>query len=119
MGIPKEAQLKFKPWQGVVLAICVVVAVAVFYREHQVSQGQQAFEHLGCPSCHIAGGAPSLAQVGNKYDRQTLVQWLADPEAVYARMGRKPLNPGYPAMPRQPILRHDIEVISYFLAAQR
>ena len=82
-------------------------------------EGQQAFEHLSCPSCHIAGGAPSLAQVGSKYDRQTFVEWLSDPEAVYARLGRKPLNPGYPTMPRQPISHHDIEMISYFLAAQR
>jgi hypothetical protein len=111
--------LKLNPWHIVVLALCFVVAVAIFYRGDQVSQGQEAFEHLSCPSCHIAGGAPSLSQVGNKYDRQTLVQWLSDPEAVYARMGRKPLNHGYPAMPRQPISRHDIEMISYFLAAQR
>jgi hypothetical protein len=111
--------LKLKPWQFVVLAICFVVAVAVFYRSHQVAEGQQAFEHLSCPSCHIAGGAPSLAQVGKKYERRMFVEWLSDPEAVYTRLGRKPLNPGYPAMPRQPISRHDIEMISYFLSAQR
>jgi len=111
--------LKLKPWQGVVLAICFVVAVAIFYRGHQVAEGQRAFEHLSCPSCHNAGGAPSLAQVGNKYDRQTLVEWLSNPEAVYARLGRKPLNPGYATMPAQPISHHDIEMISYFLAAQR
>ena len=111
--------MKLKPWQLAVLAICFVVAVAIFYRGHQISQGQQAFEHLSCPSCHIAGGAPSLAQVGKKYDRQMFVEWLSDPEAVYARLGRKPLNPGYPAMPRQPISRHDIQTISYFLEAQR
>jgi len=111
--------VKLKSWQWLVLAACLIVFVVVFYRGHQVAEGQQAFEHLSCPSCHIAGGAPSLAQVGRKYDRQTFVEWLSDPEAVYARLGRKPLNPGYPTMPRQPISHRDIERISYFLSAQR
>jgi mono/diheme cytochrome c family protein len=111
--------LKLKPWQGLVLAVCAVVFAAVFYRGRQVAEGQKAFERLGCQSCHMAGGAPSLAQVGRKYDRRTLVDWLNDPETVYARLGRKPLNPGYVTMPRQPISRRDIERISYFLSAQR
>jgi hypothetical protein len=111
--------LKLKPWQWLVLAACIIVFAAVLYRDHQIAEGQQAYERLGCPSCHIAGGAPSLAQVGRKYDRRTLVVWLSDPETVYARLGRKPLNPGYPAMPRQPIPPRDIERISYFLSAQR
>jgi hypothetical protein len=111
--------LKLKPWLGLVLAICFVVAVAVFYRGHQIAEGQLAFDRLGCQSCHMAGGAPSLAQVGRKYDRPTFVDWLSNPDAVYARLGRKPLNPGYPAMPRQQASPRDIEKLSYFLSAQR
>ena len=111
--------MQLKPWQWLVLAVCIVVFAVVFYRGHQVAEGQLAFEHMGCPSCHIAGGAPALAQVGRKYDRQTFVVWLSNPETIYARLGRKPLNPGYPAMPRQPISLRDIQRISYFLSAQR
>lgn len=111
--------MKLKPWQIAVLAICFVVAAVVFYRGHQVAEGQQVFERLGCQSCHIAGGGPSLAHVGRKYDRATLVKWLSDPDAVYARLGREPLNPGYPAMPRQKVSPIEIRELSYFLAAQR
>jgi mono/diheme cytochrome c family protein len=111
--------LKLQPWHRLVLTVCAVVSIAVFYRGHQVAEGQKVFERLGCQTCHMAGGAPSLAQVGRKYDRATFVEWLADPDTIYTRLGRKPLNSGYPAMPRQQASHHDIEMISYFLAAQR
>jgi hypothetical protein len=90
----------------------------VFYRGHQVDEGRQAFERLSCPSCHIAGGAPSLEHVGNKYDRKTFVEFISNPESVYARYGRKPLNPGYQPMPRPAASPQEIEMISYFLSAQ-
>jgi hypothetical protein len=101
------------------LAVVLAVFVSVLFRSHQVTQGQEAFERLGCPSCHIAGGAPSLAHVARKYDRKTFIDFVTDPETIYARLGRKPLNPGYPPMPRLEATHRDIEVISYFLSAQR
>jgi hypothetical protein len=111
--------LKLRAWQRLVLAVCVVVFVVVLYRGHQVAEGRRTFVRLGCPACHIAGGAPSLATVGRKYDRATFVIWLSNPETIYARLGRKPLNAGYPEMPRQAASARDIEMLSYFLAAQR
>ena len=99
--------------------LLIVAGGGAFYYAHQVAEGQKAFERLGCPTCHMAGGAPSLAQVGRKYDRATFVAWVSDPETVYTRLGRKPLNPGYLPMPRVAASHHDIETISYFLSAQR
>jgi hypothetical protein len=111
--------LKLKPSRAVLLAFWMVIIAAALYRGHQVGEGHKAFERLGCESCHMAGGAPSLEHVGRKYDRATFVAWVSDPEKVYARMGRKPLNPGYTPMPRMEASPHDIEVISWFLTAQR
>jgi len=111
--------LKWKPWHLPLLAIGVLLAGGAWYRAHQVTEGYKAFERLGCPSCHIAGGAPSLEHVGRKYDRATFVDWVSDPETIYARLGRKPLNAGYLPMPRLPASHRDIEAISWFLSAQR
>jgi hypothetical protein len=110
--------MKLRPWHGVVLAICAVVTILIFYRDYQITEGRKAFERLSCPSCHIAGGAPSLEHVGDKYDRATFVQFISDPDSVYARMGRKPLNKGYKPMPRPQVTPHEVEMLSYFLAAQ-
>ncbi len=109
--------MKLKLWHWAVLAVCFAVSIGIFYRDHQLTEGQRAFERLGCPSCHLAGGAPSLAHVGRKYDRETLAEWLTDPQTVYARLGRKPLNAGYQPMPRIPASHHEVATISYFLSA--
>lgn len=111
--------MKLRYWQWAVLAVCFFLSVALLYRGHQVTEGRRAFERLGCPSCHLAGGAPSLEHVGRKYDRATFVDWVTDPETIYARLGRKPLNPGYQPMPRLEASHHEIVALSYFLSAQR
>jgi hypothetical protein len=111
--------LKFQFWQWMALAVLVAVSVGSLYRGHQVTEGHKAFERLGCASCHLSGGGPSLEHVARKYDRATFVDFVTDPEIVYARLGRKPLNAGYQPMPRPEASRHDVEVISYFLSAQR
>ncbi len=108
-----------KPLDWRVAAVLVLIACGVAFYSHQVGEGRRAFERLGCPSCHMAGGAPSLEHVGRKYDRATFVAWVSDPETIYARFGRKPLNPGYLPMPRLPASHHDVEAISWFLSAQR
>jgi hypothetical protein len=108
-----------RSWHWLVLAIWIAVTVGVLYRGHQVTQGQEAFERLGCPSCHSAGGAPSLEHVARKYDRATFIDFVTDPETIYARWGRKPLNPGFSPMPRLEASPRDIKAISYFLSAQR
>jgi hypothetical protein len=111
--------LKLRLWHWLVLAVCFVVSVAILYRGHQVTEGRKAFERLGCPSCHLAGGAPSLAHVGSKYDRATFVEFVGDPETIYVRRGYKSLNSGYLPMPRLKASHRDVEMLSYFLAAQR
>ena len=58
--------LKLQPWRWIVLAACAIVLVGVLYRGHQVSEGQEAFERLGCSTCHSAGGGPSLEHVARK-----------------------------------------------------
>lgn len=108
-----------RPWHALLFAFCIVAFIAIFYRDHQVSEGHKAFERLGCPTCHGAGGAPSLQHVGSKYDRRTLVRFLSNPEAIYAARNNQPLNPGFLPMPRLPASHRDIELISHFLSAER
>lgn len=101
------------------LAVWAAITTAALYRGHQVTEGHKAFERLGCAFCHGAGGAPSLEHVGRKYDRATLVQFISDPETIYARRDHKPLNPGFLPMTRIEATHRDAEVLSYFLSAQR
>jgi mono/diheme cytochrome c family protein len=108
---------RYRYWM--MLAVWAVITAGAFYRGHQVTEGHKAFERLGCATCHGAGGAPSLEHVGRKYDRATLVQFISDPETIYAKRDHKPLNAGYLPMPRLEATLHDAEVLSYFLSVQR
>lgn len=111
--------MKPRPWHILLLVFCVAASAVLLYRGHQITEGRNAFERLGCAGCHIAGGAPSLEHVGSKYDRKTFVAWVSDPETIYARVGHKPLNPGYMPMPRMSASPQEIEAISWFLSAER
>jgi len=99
--------------------LLAAVAGGIYYQRYRIEVGRKTFLRLGCPACHGSGGAPLLAKVGRKYDRSFFVEWLTNPQAVYRRLGRMPLNPGFPPMPRQAASRDDIEMLSYYLAAQR
>jgi hypothetical protein len=111
--------LQLKPWQLVVLILCAAVLGFCLYRSHQQEEGRSAFQRLGCATCHLAGGAPSLEHVGRKYDRATFVEWVTNPETVYKRLGRKPLNAGYEPMPRMSASHDEVVALSYFLSALR
>ena len=111
--------MRLRSWQSVVLILGIAVLGFLLYRSHQQEQGRRAFERLGCPTCHLAGGAPSLEHVGRKYDRATFIEWVTNPETVYKKLGRKPLNAGYEPMPRMQASHDEVVAISYFLSALR
>jgi hypothetical protein len=111
--------MKLKPWHIAVLVVCAAVMGFVLLRSYQQEQGREAFMRLGCASCHLAGGAPSLEHVGSKYTREQFIEWVGDPDVVYARVGRKPINKGYQPMPKLKATHEDLVALSYFLAAQQ
>jgi cbb3-type cytochrome oxidase cytochrome c subunit len=105
----------------ILLAALLLAAVAggIYYRRHRIEEGREAFLRLGCNVCHGSGSAPPLTHVGRKYDRRFFVEWLTNPQRVYRRLGRMPLNPGFSPMPRQAASPGDIDLLSYYLASKR
>jgi len=75
-----------------------VFAVWACYHVYQLDLGKRTFARLGCASCHFSGGGPNLSYILPRYDEQTVEDFIRDPEAVYRRLGRKPLNPGFAIM---------------------
>jgi mono/diheme cytochrome c family protein len=100
----------------IVLGI-VLVAVAgwLYYRDLQLSRGQQAFQRYGCGDCHNNGGGPNLANVTEKYDRATLTRFINDPDSIYRERSNRSLNPGRPHMPRVGVKDGDAELLAAYL----
>lgn len=84
-------------------------------------EGKDLFAKRDCIACHSVGRGvivgPDLQGAASKYDHATLVRWIADPEAIYAERGRKPINPEFPEMPTVDISHAEAEAIAAYLFA--
>jgi mono/diheme cytochrome c family protein len=56
-----------------------------------IAHGQQLFQSMGCPGCHLGQGyehqakvAPDLRRIASKVDASWLVEWIKEPKAYWA-----------------------------------
>ncbi len=97
-----------KALKWVVLALIAVFALWAAYHAYILDLGKRSFARLGCASCHFSGGGPNLANILPQYDEKTVEDFIRDPDEVYRRLGRKPLNPGFSVMHK--VKTTDLEV---------
>jgi len=87
------------------------------------SPGAALFASNGCAGCHSIGQGrvigPDLAGVGKRFDRDTMIAFISDPQVVYARERKSPLNEGYPAMPSLSVSPNDAAAIADYLIEKR
>jgi mono/diheme cytochrome c family protein len=88
----------FKIVKWVILVGIAAFALWAAYHSYMLDLGKRTFVRLGCYNCHASGGGPNLAHVLPQYDEKTVEDFIRDPEEVYRRLGRKPLNPGFAIM---------------------
>lgn len=92
-----------------------VFALWASYHVYELDLGKRSFARLGCASCHFSGGGPNLSNVLPQYDVQTVEDFIRDPEAVYRRLGRKPLNPGFAIMHRVNASDREVRAMAKYL----
>ena len=87
------------------------------------SAGAQMFAQQGCTACHTIGGGrsqgPDLAGLVTRLDRDTVSAFIRNPETIYVREGRSPLNDGYPTMPAFELSQTDADAIADYLVGTR
>ncbi len=100
--------------------LIIALPIAVFalwacYHAYELDLGKRTFARLGCASCHFSGGGPNLANILPQYDLPTVEDFIRDPEAVYRRLGRKPLNPGFAVMHKVPATNGEVRAMAKYL----
>lgn len=85
------------------------------------NRGAQAFQERGCSNCHSVGSGvvvgPDLRSAPAKYDHDTLVHFIENPESVYEARHKHPLNEGFSEMPSLGVEPPEAEAIAEYLAA--
>ena len=99
--------------------LCFMLLLSMGCRSGDPEKGKVLFQGRGCSYCHTIGKGkrqgPDLKNVANRYDREDLKKWLADPEIVYKETGRRPLNRGFAPMPRVVLTEEEIKDLIAFL----
>jgi mono/diheme cytochrome c family protein len=98
----------------------ILLAIAVFalwasYHAYELDLGKRSFARLGCASCHFSGGGPNLSTVLPQYDEKTVEDFIREPDEVYRRMGRKPLNPGFSIMHKVNASNREVRAMAKYL----
>ena len=98
----------------------ILVPIAIFalwasYNVYVLDLGKRSFARLGCANCHFSGGGPNLANILPQYDEKTVQDFIRDPEEVYHRLGRKPLNPGFSVMHRVKTTNFEVFAMAKYL----
>ncbi len=95
------------------------VQTATVVKTPASSPGATLFASSGCTACHSIGQGriqgPDLAGVGRRYDRATIIGFITDPQSVYERRGKSPVNDGYPTMPSLAVSPPDAALIADYL----
>ncbi|HHT9135005.1 MAG TPA: c-type cytochrome [Candidatus Avalokitesvara rifleensis] len=90
-----------------------------YFEQALVTAGERLFVSKGCSICHTMGKGnlvgPDLSGIVPRHGFDFLVRWLQDPESVYAELGIKPINQGFPPMPAMNVSREEAASIATFL----
>ncbi len=64
---------------------------------------EQLYIQKKCITCHVVGRGrfvgPDLYNVFDKYTESEIAQWIKNPQEIYKKKNKMPINDGYPPMP--------------------
>lgn len=86
------------------MLVAVPAGDSIAQSPHDLQElGSKLFIERGCVRCHTIGKGrfvgPDLKGVAQRYSPQDIVRWIKDPQEIYSKEGKMPVNEGYPPMP--------------------
>ena len=84
------------------LLLFLVPSSAISIEENLTSL-ENLFIEKRCITCHVVGRGkfvgPDLYNALDKYSEEEILQWIKNPQSIYKKYSKMPINDGYPPMP--------------------
>jgi len=81
--------------------------------------GKDLFMIQRCSRCHTLGRGvfvgPDLINVKDKYSRERTIDWIMNPQNIYSKVNKMPVNEGFPPMPNLQVNRENAEKITDYI----
>jgi len=81
--------------------------------------GRELFIQSRCVRCHTIGRGrfvgPDLSGLSGRYSRDDVIRWITNPRTMYKKLGRMPVNEGYPPMPPLSVSPANAELIADYV----
>jgi len=103
------------------IPIIVLILFLLFGKNSYSDEGRGVglFQEKRCIRCHTIGRGkfvgPDLYKVGDKYSEDEILEWIINPQIIYQKLNKMPVNEGYPPMPNLNISHEDAKDITDFL----
>lgn len=102
-----------------VLPLVLLMSGSVSWAQSPVEKGAELFNEYGCAGCHIPGqawSAPDLVNITAYYDKERLVDFIANTSAHYDEPVVKTMAERYARyMGNQEVSREEAELIYQYL----
>ena len=81
--------------------------------------GQKLFVEKRCVSCHVIGrgrfAGPDLYHILDKYSDEEIISWIINPQSMYKKYSKTPINDGYPPMPNLNVHRSEAKLLLSYI----
>ena len=86
--------------------ITLIISLGNKTRAEELS-GEKLFIEKRCISCHVIGrgrfAGPDLYNAVSKYNEEDILSWIINPQSIYQKYSKMPMNIGYPPMPNMQV----------------
>ena len=86
--------------------ITLIISLGNKTRAEELS-GEKLFIEKRCISCHVIGrgrfAGPDLYNAISKYNEEDILSWIINPQSIYQKYSKMPMNIGYPPMPNMQV----------------
>ena len=89
--------------KNIFLILLMLFTMVTYSQSKDLKDLEKVFIEKRCITCHVIGRGrfvgPDLYYSLDKYSKEEVLQWIQNPQSIYKKYAKMPINDGYPPMP--------------------